>query len=168
MFEEGGREKEGCWFAGWLEKGRRSQGSRDLWSVGSSCTSRLYAWNRGVVDGGGVYKAVLSPPRRVAFLPDSYRPLGANEQLMAFGLPGCEVSLQHAELLAGACECMKRKTDNLVGLVMLTASWGTSLNGWVICYGWSQFIYGQSLIFLSNPYSCLMSTMTDRSPGPNP
>ena len=29
-----------------------------------------------------------------------------------------------------------------VGLVMLTASWGTSLNGWVICYGWSQFIYG--------------------------
>ena len=22
----------------------------------------------------------------------------------------------------------------LVGLVMLTASWGTTLNGWVICY----------------------------------
>ncbi|WVR04159.1 hypothetical protein IAU60_001158 [Kwoniella sp. DSM 27419] len=29
-----------------------------------------------------------------------------------------------------------------VGLVMLTASWGTSLEGWVICYGWSQFFYG--------------------------
>jgi hypothetical protein len=23
---------------------------------------------------------------------------------------------------------------------MLTASWGTTLNGWVICYGWSQFM----------------------------
>lgn len=32
--------------------------------------------------------------------------------------------------------------DPTVGLVMLTASWGTSLNGWVICYGWSQFFYG--------------------------
>ncbi|GFZ47035.1 hypothetical protein JCM24511_04261 [Saitozyma sp. JCM 24511] len=29
-----------------------------------------------------------------------------------------------------------------LGLVMLTASWGTSLEGWVICYAWSQFIYG--------------------------
>ncbi|GHJ89027.1 hypothetical protein NliqN6_5429 [Naganishia liquefaciens] len=29
-----------------------------------------------------------------------------------------------------------------LGLVMLTAMWGTSLNGWVICYGWSLFIYG--------------------------
>ena len=25
---------------------------------------------------------------------------------------------------------------------MLTASWGTSLNGWVICYALSQFFYG--------------------------
>ena len=25
---------------------------------------------------------------------------------------------------------------------MLTASWGTTLNGWVICYGWAQFFYG--------------------------
>ena len=25
---------------------------------------------------------------------------------------------------------------------MLTASWGTSLNGWVICYAWSLFFYG--------------------------
>lgn len=25
---------------------------------------------------------------------------------------------------------------------MLTASWGTSLNGWVICYAISQFLYG--------------------------
>ncbi|KAI9802524.1 MAG: hypothetical protein M1833_001596 [Piccolia ochrophora] len=30
----------------------------------------------------------------------------------------------------------------LLGLVMLTASWGTSLNGWVICYSWSLFFYG--------------------------
>ncbi|KAK7731005.1 hypothetical protein SLS53_008876 [Cytospora paraplurivora] len=29
----------------------------------------------------------------------------------------------------------------LLGLVMLTASWGTTLEGWVICYGWSLFIY---------------------------
>ncbi|RSH95744.1 hypothetical protein EHS25_000836 [Saitozyma podzolica] len=29
-----------------------------------------------------------------------------------------------------------------LGLVMLTASWGTTLNGWVICYAWSQFVYG--------------------------
>lgn len=28
------------------------------------------------------------------------------------------------------------------GLVMLTAAWGTTLNGWVICYAWSLFIYG--------------------------
>ena len=28
-----------------------------------------------------------------------------------------------------------------LGLIMLTASWGTSLNGWVICYAWSQFFY---------------------------
>lgn len=29
-----------------------------------------------------------------------------------------------------------------LGSVMLTAMWGTSLNGWVICYAWCQFIYG--------------------------
>jgi hypothetical protein len=28
------------------------------------------------------------------------------------------------------------------GLIMLTASWGTSLEGWVICYAWSLFFYG--------------------------
>jgi MFS family permease len=28
------------------------------------------------------------------------------------------------------------------GLLMLTASWGTTLNGWVICYAWSLFFYG--------------------------
>jgi MFS family permease len=28
-----------------------------------------------------------------------------------------------------------------IGLVMLTAAWGTSLNGWIICYGWSLFFY---------------------------
>lgn len=30
----------------------------------------------------------------------------------------------------------------LLGLVMLIAGWGTSLNGWVICYAWSLFVYG--------------------------
>ncbi|PWZ03447.1 MFS general substrate transporter [Testicularia cyperi] len=29
-----------------------------------------------------------------------------------------------------------------LGSVMLTAMWGTSLNGWIICYAWSVFIYG--------------------------
>ncbi|WVQ83439.1 hypothetical protein IAT38_005580 [Cryptococcus sp. DSM 104549] len=29
-----------------------------------------------------------------------------------------------------------------LGLVMLTASWGNTLEGWVICYGFSQFFYG--------------------------
>ncbi|KAK8114727.1 hypothetical protein PG999_006796 [Apiospora kogelbergensis] len=29
----------------------------------------------------------------------------------------------------------------LLGLIMLTASWGTSLEGWVICYAWCLFIY---------------------------
>lgn len=28
------------------------------------------------------------------------------------------------------------------GLLMLTASWGLTLNGWVICYAWSLFFYG--------------------------
>ncbi|KAF8855544.1 MFS general substrate transporter [Acephala macrosclerotiorum] len=28
-----------------------------------------------------------------------------------------------------------------VGLLMLTASWGDNLNGWVICYAWSLFFY---------------------------
>lgn len=28
-----------------------------------------------------------------------------------------------------------------IGLLMLTASWGLSLNGWVICYAWSLFFY---------------------------
>lgn len=29
-----------------------------------------------------------------------------------------------------------------LGSIMLTAMWGTTLNGWVICYAWSLFIYG--------------------------
>ena len=29
-----------------------------------------------------------------------------------------------------------------LGSVMLTAMWGTTLNGWVICYAWSLFVYG--------------------------
>ncbi|ANB13984.1 phosphate transporter PHO84 [Sugiyamaella lignohabitans] len=28
-----------------------------------------------------------------------------------------------------------------IGLIMLTASWGVTLNGWVICYAWSLFFY---------------------------
>jgi hypothetical protein len=31
----------------------------------------------------------------------------------------------------------------LLGLVMLTASWGTNLQGWVICYAVSLFVYGE-------------------------
>lgn len=29
-----------------------------------------------------------------------------------------------------------------LGLLMLVAAWGVNLNGWVICYVWSLFIYG--------------------------
>lgn len=29
-----------------------------------------------------------------------------------------------------------------LGSIMLTAMWGTSLQGWVICYAWALFIYG--------------------------
>ncbi|KAI1844388.1 hypothetical protein JX265_010181 [Neoarthrinium moseri] len=29
-----------------------------------------------------------------------------------------------------------------IGLVLLTGSWGLTLQGWIICYGWSLFIYG--------------------------
>ena len=33
-------------------------------------------------------------------------------------------------------------TIMFIGLIMLTASWGVTLNGWVICYAWSLFFYG--------------------------
>lgn len=33
-------------------------------------------------------------------------------------------------------------TIMLIGLVMLTAAWGVTQNGWVICYAWSLFFYG--------------------------
>ncbi|MCJ1462931.1 hypothetical protein MMC07_001535 [Pseudocyphellaria aurata] len=33
-------------------------------------------------------------------------------------------------------------TIMFLGLLMLTASWGVTLNGWVICYVWSLFFYG--------------------------
>lgn len=33
-------------------------------------------------------------------------------------------------------------TIMFLGLVMLTASWGVTQNGWVICYVWSLFFYG--------------------------
>jgi hypothetical protein len=29
-----------------------------------------------------------------------------------------------------------------LGLIMLTAAWGVTQNGWVICYAWSLFFYG--------------------------
>jgi len=32
-------------------------------------------------------------------------------------------------------------TIMFIGLLMLTAAWGTTLNGWVICYAWSLFFY---------------------------
>jgi MFS family permease len=33
-------------------------------------------------------------------------------------------------------------TIMFLGLIMLTAAWGTTQNGWVICYVWSLFFYG--------------------------
>lgn len=33
-------------------------------------------------------------------------------------------------------------TIMFVGLLMLTAAWGVTQNGWVICYAWSLFFYG--------------------------
>lgn len=33
-------------------------------------------------------------------------------------------------------------TIMFIGLVMLVCAWGTTLNGWVICYTWSLFFYG--------------------------
>lgn len=30
-----------------------------------------------------------------------------------------------------------------IGLLMITASWGLNLQGWVICYAWSLFFYGK-------------------------
>ncbi|KIV77146.1 hypothetical protein PV11_08969 [Exophiala sideris] len=33
-------------------------------------------------------------------------------------------------------------TIMFTGLIMLTASWGVTQNGWVICYAWSLFFYG--------------------------
>ncbi len=33
-------------------------------------------------------------------------------------------------------------TIMFLGLLMLVASWGVTLNGWVICYAWALFFYG--------------------------
>lgn len=33
-------------------------------------------------------------------------------------------------------------TIMFIGLIMLVAAWGTTTNGWVICYVWSLFFYG--------------------------
>lgn len=30
-----------------------------------------------------------------------------------------------------------------VGLLMIMVSWGLDFNGWVICYVWSLFFYGE-------------------------
>jgi hypothetical protein len=32
-------------------------------------------------------------------------------------------------------------TIMFIGLLMLTAAWGVTQNGWVICYAWSLFFY---------------------------
>ncbi|KAJ5614095.1 MFS general substrate transporter [Penicillium herquei] len=32
-------------------------------------------------------------------------------------------------------------TIMLIGLLMLTAAWGVTMNGWIICYAWSLFFY---------------------------
>jgi MFS family permease len=42
-----------------------------------------------------------------------------------------------------------------VGLLMITASWGLNLNGWVICYAWSLFFYGTLLRRNSRVFSLL-------------
>ena len=45
-----------------------------------------------------------------------------------------------------------------LGLIMLTASWGVTQNGWVICYAWSLFFYSIGVgkystgISLSSPH----------------
>lgn len=42
-----------------------------------------------------------------------------------------------------------------VGLLMLTASWGLNLQGWVICYAWSLFFYGMFSLLSSLCGTCL-------------
>lgn len=39
-----------------------------------------------------------------------------------------------------------------VGLLMLSASWGLNLEGWVICYAWSLFFYSTYSFFFYNHY----------------
>lgn len=46
----------------------------------------------------------------------------------------------------------------LIGLIMLTASWGLTLQGWVICYAWSLFFYS-----MFSPHNGSLS-MTARLP----
>lgn len=42
----------------------------------------------------------------------------------------------------------------LLGLILLVASWGINLQGWVIMYAWSLFIYGKNLhhCLFENPF----------------
>lgn len=42
-----------------------------------------------------------------------------------------------------------------IGLLMLTASWGLTLEGWVICYAWSLFFY--SMLQFCSPF-CISET----------
>lgn len=42
-----------------------------------------------------------------------------------------------------------------IGTTMLIAAWGTSLNGWVICYAWSLWVYGVGVGVRSFPSSFL-------------
>jgi hypothetical protein len=44
--------------------------------------------------------------------------------------------------LGRRCGLIQDSVIMFLGLVMLTAAWGTTQNGWVICYVWSLFFYG--------------------------
>jgi hypothetical protein len=58
-------------------------------------------------------------------------------------------------------------TIMFLGLIMLTAAWGVTENGWVICYVWSLFFYGIGVgefdsQFLQHCF-CLVQTALTRS-----
>lgn len=58
----------------------------------------------------------------------------------------------HRSIVKNLSDCLPRlgrrwgliqdATIMFLGLVMLVASWGVTLNGWVICYAWCLFFYG--------------------------
>lgn len=39
-----------------------------------------------------------------------------------------------------------------IGLLMLTAAWGVTQNGWVVCYAWSLFFYGIGVGMYPQPW----------------